>query len=85
VITGCLHMWKNIFWVYELNRKMISTLLSWHLYIIWPRMNTELQLIMYHKEGKSVWTVLMITWGRGHMCKHSGISVVLWSCSLLLQ
>jgi hypothetical protein len=30
--------------------------------------------------GKSVWTVLVITWGRWH----SGISVVLWYCILLL-
>jgi hypothetical protein len=35
---------KEYFVVNELNRKTISTLLSWHLYIIWPRINTELQL-----------------------------------------
>jgi hypothetical protein len=43
-------------------------------------------LIIYHIGGKSVWTVLVITLGRGHMCKHSGgMLVVLLSCILLLQ
>ena len=46
------------------------------------RMNTELQFNIYHIDGKSVWTVLVITLCRGHMCNHSGISVVL-SCMLL--
>jgi hypothetical protein len=54
VITCCLHVWKNIFGVNELNQKMISTVLSWHLYIIWLRMNTGLQLIIYHEDGKCV-------------------------------
>jgi len=48
-------------------------------------MNTELQLIVYHTDGKSVWTVLVITLSGGHMFKHSGMSVVLLSCILLLQ
>ena len=54
VIPGCSHMWKNIFGVNDLNWKVISTLLSWHLYIIWARINTELQLIIYHKDAISV-------------------------------
>ena len=45
-------------------------------------MNIELQLIMYHIDGKSMWTVLVITLRRGHVCKHSGISVQLLSCIL---
>jgi len=36
-------------------------------------MNTHLQLIVYHIHGKNMWTVLVITLRRGHMCKHSGI------------
>jgi len=35
-------------------------------------MNTELQLIVYHIGFETVWTVLVITLRRGHMCKHSG-------------
>ena len=85
VMTGCSHMWKNIFGVNDLNWKMISTLLSKPLYIIWARMYTELHLI-YHTDGKSVWTVLVIILSRGCMCKHSGISWGgLLSCTLLLQ
>ena len=56
VITGCFHIWKNIFWVNDLNQKMISTLLYLPLYIIWARINTELQLMVYHIDGKSVWS-----------------------------
>ena len=85
VMTSCVHIWRNIFRVNSSNQKMISTLLSLNLYINWARMNTELQLIIYHVDGKSVWTVLAIILCRGHMCKHSGISVVLLSCILLLQ
>jgi hypothetical protein len=48
-------------------------------------MNSELQLIVYHIDGKSVWTVLVITLSRVNMCKYSGISEVLLSCSLLVQ
>jgi len=48
-------------------------------------MNAELQLIIYLTGGKSVLTVLVITLGSGHMWKHSGMSVVLLSCILLLQ
>ena len=36
-------------------------------------------------DRKSVWTVLVIALSRGYMYKHSGISVVLLSCVLLLQ
>ena len=35
--------------------------------------------------GKSVWTVLVTTMNREHMCKHSEILVLLSSCILLLQ
>jgi hypothetical protein len=35
-------------------------------------------LIVYHINGKSVWTILVITFSRGHICQHSGISVVLY-------
>jgi hypothetical protein len=47
--------------------------------------DTELQLIVYHIHGKSVWTVLVITLSRGHGCIHSGISIVFLSSILLLQ
>jgi len=70
VITGCLHVWKNIFEVNIVNQKMISTLLSLTLCIVWARINTKLQLIVYHVNGKSVWTVLFITFSRGHMCQY---------------
>jgi len=43
-------------------------------------MNTELQLIVYHKDEKSMWTMLMTIFREGHMCKHSGISVAFSSC-----
>jgi hypothetical protein len=66
MITGCLHMWKSIFGVKNLNHKMMSTLLSLP-HIIWARMNTELQFNIYHIDGKSVWTVLVITLCRGHV------------------
>jgi hypothetical protein len=81
VITGCLYMWKNIFSVDSLNRKTISTLLSLPLNTAWARTTTELQLIIYHTDGKSVLTVLVIILTWGHTCKHSAISVVLLSCT----
>jgi hypothetical protein len=65
--------------------EMISTLLSLPLYTISGRTITELQLIIYHVDGKSVWRVLMITLHRRDMYRHSGISVLLLSCVLLLQ
>jgi len=67
MITGCLHMWKNIFGVKNLNQKTMSTLLLLPPYIIWARMNTELQFNIYHIDGKSVWTVLVITLCTGHV------------------
>lgn len=76
VIIGCLHVWKNIVVENDLNWR-ISMLLSLPLYTIWARTITELQLIIYHVDGKSVWTVLVITWNRRDMCRHSGISVLL--------
>ena len=82
VITDCLYVWKNILRVDDLNRKTVSTLLSLSPYITWARKNTELQLIVYHRDGKSVWTMLVITLSWEHMCKRSGISVVLLSCIL---
>jgi hypothetical protein len=87
LITGCFHMWKNIFGVNDLTLKTISTLLPLPLYIVWAGMNTEMQLIVYHLDGESVWTVLMTTLSGGYvcMCKHLGISVVLLSCILLFQ
>jgi hypothetical protein len=36
-------------------------------------------------DGKSVWAVLVTALNREHMCKHSGILVVLLSCILILQ
>ena len=80
-ITSCLNMCKNILGVNELNRKMISTLLSLPLYIVWARMNTQLHLIVYHTDGKCV---LVITLSWGHTSKHSGVSVLLLSCIVLL-
>jgi hypothetical protein len=64
-----LHMWKNMFSENDLNQKTISTLLSLPIYIVSKRMNTELQLIIYHKDGKSVWTVLVIPLSMGYTCK----------------
>ena len=45
MIDGCLHVWKNVFRVKDLNRKTISILHSQPLSIVSARMNTELQLI----------------------------------------
>jgi hypothetical protein len=67
-------MWKNIFGVNDLNPKMMPMLLSPPLYIIWARMYLKLHCI-YHTDGKSVHTVLVIMMSRGCMCKHSGISL----------
>jgi len=39
-------------------------------------MNTELQLIVYHIDVKSVQTVLVITLRGGHMCTFRNISSV---------
>jgi hypothetical protein len=47
-------------------------------------MNTEQQLIDYHMDGKSGWTLLVITLIREHTYKHSGISVEIFSGILLL-
>jgi hypothetical protein len=33
----------------------------------WARMNTEVQLIVCHIDGESVWTVLVITLSGGHV------------------
>jgi len=68
-----------------LNRKTIPTVLSQPLYIALARMNTELQLIVYHIDGKCVWSVLVSALIRGYMCEHSGISLLLLSCILLLH
>jgi hypothetical protein len=48
-----------------------ATLLSLPLYTVQARMNKELQLIVYHIDGKRVWTVLVTIWSRGHICTHS--------------
>jgi hypothetical protein len=85
VIIGWFYMWKSIFGKSDLNRKMISTLLSLPLESVWTRTNTEPQLIVYHVDGKNVWTVPVITLSRRHRCKHSGISIVFLSSILLLQ
>lgn len=53
--------------------------------ILKARMNTELQMIVYHKDEKSVRIVLVTILRGEHMCKHSRISVVFSSCFLLLQ
>ena len=55
VITGCLHMWNNIFGVNNLNRKTMLTLLLLPLYIVWARMNTELQVQMRKVCGQCWW------------------------------
>ena len=55
VITGCLHMWNNIFGVNNLNRKTMLTLLSLPLYIVWARVNTELQVQMRKVCGQCWW------------------------------
>lgn len=85
VIIGCLHVWKSIVVENNLNWRVISVLLSLPLYTIWNRTITKLQLIISHVEGKSVWTVPVITLSRRDMWRHSGISVLLLSCILLLQ
>jgi hypothetical protein len=84
VITGCVHVWKNVCGVNDLNHKTISTLLSLPLYIACARMNTELQLIIYLIDEKSVWTVLVIALSREYICKHSVISVELLSLQTTL-
>lgn len=83
-LAACGYMWKNIFRVSSLNWKMKPTLLALPLYIVGARMNTEQQLIDYHMDGKSGWTLLVITWIRGHAYKNSGISVEMFSGILLL-
>jgi hypothetical protein len=42
-------------------------------------------LVVYGEDGKSVWTLLVFTLSRGHMCIHSGISIVFLSSILLLK
>ena len=69
VITGYLHVWKNIFRVNDMNRNTISTLLSLPIYIVWVRMNTKLQRIVYNIGGKSILPVLVITLTAGNTCK----------------
>jgi hypothetical protein len=69
----------------RLNRKTISTLLSLPLSSIWARTNTELLLIVYHVDGKSVWTALVITLSRGHIYTHWGISIIFLSNILHTQ
>jgi len=54
VITACWHMWKNNFWINNLSQKTISTLLARPFYIIWAMTSTELQLMVYYEDGKSV-------------------------------
>jgi hypothetical protein len=80
VINGWLHAWKNIFGENNLNQKRVLTLLSLQPYILWARTNTELQLIVYHIHGQSVWTLLVIALSRGYVCNHPRISIVLLSC-----
>jgi hypothetical protein len=57
---------------------MIPTLLSLPLYIIWARMNTGLQLIVYHTAEKMCGQCWWEHWRRA--CKPTGISVFLLSC-----
>ena len=85
VIT-CLHMWKNTFRVNDLNQKLISTLASLPLFIIWTRLNGELQLIIYHIDGKNVWT-LMVTLCKGHICSVVILYffITIKSCTKLLK
>jgi len=71
VITGCLHVWKNICGLNDLNQKTVSTLLSLSLYIIHASMNTQWLLTTWMEKvcdsaGDS-------TLSRGNACKHSGI------------
>ena len=67
VINGCLKMLKNTFGVNDLNLKTISTLLSQPL----------CRVIVWHTDGKSVWTVMLITPGRGSVWTFRNISSVL--------
>jgi hypothetical protein len=87
VITCCLHMWKNTFRVSDLNQKLITTLLSLPLFIIWPTLNAELQLIIYHIDGKSVWTLMVVTLCKGHICSVVILYFVITikSCTKLLK
>ena len=87
VITGCLHMWKNIFRLNDLNQKLISTLLSLPLFIIWARLNAELQLIICHIDGKSVWTLMVVTLCQGRICSAVILYfvIILKSCTKLLK
>lgn len=56
VITGCWHIWKNFCGEKDLKQMMVSAPLSMPLYAV-PARFTQLQLIIYHVDGKSVWTV----------------------------
>jgi len=48
-------------------KQMVSTLLSLPLYTVQARTITQLHLIIYRVDGKSVWAVPLITLSRGHM------------------
>ena len=68
--TLCLHMWKNIFRVNDLNEKI----------------STELQLIIYLVDGKGVWTLPVVTLCRGHICSFILYFVItIKSCTKLLK
>ena len=76
VIIG-LQVWKKVF-----GRRYQHC--SRPLYIVWARTITQLQLMVYYVDGKSVWAALMIMFSRGRMCHHSGIKIALLSRILLL-
>jgi hypothetical protein len=66
VINGCFKVWKNTFGVNDLNPKTVSTLLSQPL----------CRVMVCHIDGKSVWTVMLITLGRGSLWTFRNISSV---------
>ena len=68
------HLWSKLFELEDYVNTVNASLhcLSKHDYIIYSRWE------------KCVWTLLVITVSTGHMCKHSGLRIML-SCFPLLQ
>jgi hypothetical protein len=54
VITGCLHVWKNIFGAHNMNWQTMSALLSLPLYIAWARMTRPATDRLSHRWKKCV-------------------------------
>jgi len=60
VVIGCLYVWDSRVQGKRFESEdCINT--ARPLYVVWARMKAELELILYHIDGKSMWTVLLIT------------------------